>query len=243
MSDAIKRSVVVDGREICYLLERKKVKNLNLRVRKNGSVFVSVNAMVPCREIDKFIRSKGTYVLKAIDHFREMAQYKPRPKEYVSGESFYVQGRELRLKVTQADKNTVSSDGVYIFLEIKEVNDYEKKRRLVIRFLDQQCRTVFSDVMEFLYPLVKKYGIEKPILKIREMETRWGTCLVKKKTITLNKRLLEAPRNCIEYVMMHELCHLMHPNHSRQFYSFLSMLMPDWRDRKVYLDKRVAFWV
>ena len=241
MSDAIKRSVVVDSREICYLLERKNVKNLNLRVRKDGSVFVSANVMVPCREIDKFIRSKGTYVLKAIDHFREMAQYKPRPKEYVSGESFYILGRELRLKVTQADKNTVSSDGVYIFLEIKEVNDYEKKRRLVIHFLDQQCRTVFGDVMEYLYPLVKKYGIEKPILKIREMETRWGTCLVKKKTITLNKRLLEAPRNCIEYVMMHELCHLMHPNHSRQFYSFLSM--PDWRERKVYLDKRAAFWV
>ena len=243
MSDAIKRSVVVDGREICYLLERKKVKNLNLRVRKDGSVIVSANTMVSCKEIDKFIRSKGTYVLKAIDHFREMAQHKPRSKEYVSGESFYILGRELRLKVTQADKNTVSSDGVYIFLEIKEVNDYEKKMRLVIHFLDQQCRTVFGDVMEYLYPLVKKYGIEKPILKIREMETRWGTCLVKKKTITLNKRLLEAPRNCIEYVMMHELCHLMHPNHSRQFYSFLSMLMPDWRERKVYLDKRAAFWV
>ena len=243
MAAAIKRSIVFDNREIGYLLERKKVKNLNLRVRKDGSVFVSASAMVSAKEIDKFIRSKGAYILKAIDHFREMAQYKSRPKEYVSGESFYIQGRELRLKVTQADKNTVSSDGVYIFLEIKEVNDYEKKRRLVIRFLDQQCRTVFSDVMEYLYPLVKKYGIEKPILKIREMETRWGTCLVKKKTITLNKRLLEAPRNCIEYVMMHELCHLMHPNHSRQFYSFLSMLMPDWRERKVYLDKRAAFWV
>lgn len=237
MSDAIKRSVVVDSREICYLLERKNVKNLNLRVRKDGSVFVSANVMVPCREIDKFIRSKGTYVLKAIDHFREMAQYKPRPKEYVSGESFYILGRELRLKVIQTEKNAVSSDGVYIFLNVKEVDDFEKKRSLVIRFLDQQCKKVFGDVMESLYPLVKKYGIEKPTLRIREMETRWGSCLAKKKAITLNKRLLEAPRNCIEYVMMHELCHLMHPNHSRQFYAFLTMLMPDWRERKVNLDK------
>ena len=243
MSDAIKRSVVVDGREICYLLERKKVKNLNLRVRKNGSVFVSVNAMVPCREIDKFIRSKGTYVLKAIDHFREMAQYKQRPKEYVSGESFYVLGRELRLKVIQTEKNAVSSDGVYISLAVKKIDDFKTKQRLVARFLELECKTVFGDVMECLYPLVKKYGIEKPTLKISEMETRWGSCLAKKKTITLNKRLLEAPRNCIEYVMMHELCHLMYPNHSRQFYSFLTMLMPDWRERKAYLDKSAAYWV
>lgn len=238
MSDAIKRSVVVDGREICYLLERKKVKNLNLRVRKDGSVFVSANAMVPCEEINKFILRKSTYILKAIGHFREMAQHKPRPKEYVSGETFYVQGRELRLKVIQAEKNAVSSDGVYIFLNVKEIDDFEKKRRLMIRFWDWQCKTVFSDVMEYLYPLVKKYGIEKPILKIRKMETRWGSCLAKKKTIILNKQLLEAPRNCIEYVMMHELCHLMYPNHSREFYSFLTMLMPDWKDRKVYLDKK-----
>ena len=235
MSDAIKRSVVVDGREICYLLERKKVKNLNLRVRKDGSVIVSANTMVSCKEIDKFIRSKGTYVLKAIDHFREMAQHKPRPKEYVSGETFYVQGRELRLKVIQAEKNAVSSDGVYIFLNIKEINDFEKKRRLVIRFLDQQCKAVFGDVMKCLYPLVEKYGIEMPTLRIREMETRWGSCLAKKKAITLNKRLLEAPRNCIEYVMMHELCHLIHPNHSKDFYGLVEKLMPDWKQRKAML--------
>ena len=97
--------------------------------------------------------------------------------------------------------------------------------------------------MECLYPLMKKYGIETPTLKIREMEKRWGSCLAKKKTISPNKRLIEASRNCIEYVMMCELCHLMHPNHSRQFYSFLTMLMPDWRNRKVYLDERAGYWV
>ena len=75
------------------------------------------------------------------------------------------------------------------------------------------------------------------------METRWGSCLVKKKIITLNKRLLEVPRNCIEYVVMHELCHLIYPNHSKQFYSFLTMLMPDWKERKDYLDKSAAYWL
>ena len=243
MDTEIKRSVVVENREICYCLERKNVKNLNLRVRKDGSVFVSANEIVPCEEIDKFIYSKSLYIFKAIDHFREMAQYKPQPKQYVSGETFYIQGRGLRLQVSQAKKDRISSDGVYIFLEVKDVNDIEKKRQLVTRFLDQQCKTVFGEVMEELYPLFKKYGVEKPSLRIRDMETRWGSCLTKKHIITLNKRLLEAPRNCIEYVVMHELCHFIHPNHSKQFYAFLSMLMPDWKERKRFLDKTAIYWL
>ena len=243
MDATIKRSIVVENREICYHLERKDVKNLNLRIRKDGNVFVSANEMVSCEEIDKFIHSKAAYVLKAIDHFREMEQYRPQPKQYVSGETFYIQGRGLRLQVSRASKDTIASDGVYIFLEVKDTNDIERKRRTMTRFLNQQCKIVFSEVMEGLYPLIKKYGVEKPTLRIRDMETRWGSCLIKKRIITLNKRLLEAPRNCIEYVVMHELCHLIHPNHSKQFYSFLTMLMPDWKERKDYLDKSAAYWL
>ena len=243
MGATIKRSIVVENREICYRLERKDVKNLNLRIRKDGNVFVSANEMVSFEEIERFIYSKASYIFKAVDHFREMEQYRPQPKQYVSGETFYIQGRGLRLQVSRASKDAISSDGVYFFLEVKDTNDIERKRRIMTRFLNQQCKIVFSEVMEDLYPLVKKYGIEKPILRIRDMETRWGSCLTKKKIITLNKRLLEAPRNCIEYVVMHELCHLIHPNHSKQFYSFLTMLMPDWKERKDYLDKSAAYWL
>ena len=111
------------------------------------------------------------------------------------------------------------------------------------RFLNQQCKMVFGEVMDDLYPLIKKYGVEKPTLRIRAMETRWGSCLIKKRIITLNKRLLEAPRNCIEYVVMHELCHLIHPNHSKNFYNFLTTLMPDWKERKKVLEQSAAYWL
>ncbi|MFQ6968423.1 MAG: M48 family metallopeptidase [Subdoligranulum sp.] len=65
----------------------------------------------------------------------------------------------------------------------------------------------------------------------------------KKLIITLNKQLLEAPRNCIEYVVVHELCHLVHPNHSKQFYTFLTMFMPDWKERKAELEKNCILWL
>lgn len=82
-----------------------------------------------------------------------------------------------------------------------------------------------------------------PGFHIREMETRWGLCSVKRGVITLNKRLLEAPRDCVEYVITHELCHLVNPNHSKWFYEFLTMLMPDWREQKKALDEYAMYWL
>ncbi len=243
MDRTSERSVIAGEQKISYLLERKNVKNLNLRVRKDGSVYVSANEAVSCEEIDDFVCSKAPYIIHAVEKFKEMAQYKPQPKQYVSGETFNIQGRGLRLQVSQALKDSISADGIYIYLEVKDTNDFEKKKRIVNRFLDQQCKTAFTEILDELYPLFKKYGIERPSLRIRDMETRWGSCLVKKGIITLNKRLLEAPRNCIEYVVMHELCHFIHPNHSKQFYTFLSMLMPDWKERKQFLDKNTAYWI
>ena len=241
MESMLTRTIVAEGQEIQYHLERKPVKNLNLRIRKDGEVFVSASAAVPDSEVDNFVCSKAGYILEAINKFEELAQYKPQPKQYVSGETFYIQGRGLRLQLSQANKDSISSDGVYIYLAVKNIDDFEKKRRMLSRFFDQQCEAVFGEIISELYPMFRKYGVDTPILRIRDMETRWGSCLAKKGIITLNKRLIEAPRNCIEYVVMHELCHFIHPNHSKQFYSFLTMLMPDWRQRKALLEKCAAF--
>lgn len=243
MDDAVARTVFLDGREITYVLERKEVKNLNLRIRKNGNVFVSANAKVPADEIDEFVCRKASYIFGEIKRFEELARYRPKPKQYVSGETFYIQGRGVRLQVLSAKKDSITSDGIYIFLAVKNPDDIEKKRRMVNHFLDQQCKVVFCEIIDELYPMFKKYGVEMPILRIRDMETRWGSCLVKKGIITLNKRLLEAPRNCIEYVIMHELCHFIHPNHSKSFYDFLTISMPDWKDRKAILEKSAAYWL
>ena len=243
MNNAVARTISKNGQEITYFLERKKVKNLNLRIHKNGSVFVSANIEVPVDEIDEFVIRKASYIFGAIKRFEELARYHPKPKQYVSGETFYIQGRGVRLQVLSAKKDSITSDGIYIFLAVKNPDDVEKKRRMVNRFLDQQCEVVFGEIINELYPMFKKYGVEMPTLRIRDMETRWGSCLVKKGIITLNKRLLEAPRNCIEYVIMHEFCHFIHPNHSKYFYDFLTMSMPDWKDRKAILEKSAAYWL
>ena len=225
MGSVSQRSVWVDGAEIIYHLEQKSVKNLNLRIRNDGSIYVSAHPSVALAEVDAFVCKKSAYIRNAAKEFKEIEQFHQRPKKYVSGETFYLQGHGLRLKVAKADKDTVSDDGIYIFLNVADPADTTKKQRLVTRYLD------------------RKYGVLMPKLRIRNMETRWGSCLSEKGIITLNKRLIEAPRNGIEYVIMHEMCHFIHPNHSRQFYTFLTMLMPDWKERKRALDQCAVYWL
>lgn len=240
---AQERTVLYENNEIRYLLEQKKVKNLNLRIHKDCMVYVSANPAIPAEKVDEFVVSKGAYICSSQRKFREMAQYAPQPKQYVSGETFYLLGRGVRLKVEKNLRDTISSDGIYLHLCVKDTEDFVKKQKMVTRYLDEQCRTVFGEIILETYPVFQKYGVPMPILRIRDMETRWGSCLAKKRIITLNKRLLEAPRNCIEYVVMHEFCHFIHPNHSKHFYSFLAMLMPDWKERKTVLDRSATFWL
>lgn len=236
---AQERTVLYENYEIHYLLERKPVKNINLRIHKDCMVYVSANPDVPAEKVDDFVVSKGAYIHSSQRKFREVAQYAPQPKQYVSGETFYLLGRGVRLKVEKNRRDAISTDGIYLHLCVKDPDDFTKKQRMVTRYLNEQCRTIFSEIILETYPVFQKYGVPMPTLRIRDMETRWGSCLAKKGVITLNKRLLEAPRNCIEYVVMHEFCHFIHPNHSKHFYDFLTMLMPDWEMRKKVLDKNI----
>ena len=237
------RTVIAHKQKINYCLERKLVKNLNLRIRNDGSVFVSAKSAIPAEEIDNFVYRKASYILNTIHRFAEFAQYHPQPKRYISGETFYIQGRGLRLQVSKSKKRSITADGIYIFLTVRDSDKFDEKRRIVSQFLDQQCKTVFGEIIAELYPIFRKYGVKMPVLRIRNMATRWGSCLAKKGIITLNKRLLEAPRNCIEYVVMHEFCHFIHPNHSKTFYNFLTILMPDWKERKKLLEKNAIYWL
>jgi predicted metal-dependent hydrolase len=214
---------------------RKNVKNINLRIRSDCTVAVSANNAVPTSVIEEFLRKKTNYILTAIDTYRERAKYALTEHNYMAGESFRYLGKELRLKLIQG-KNSVTSDGVYLYLTVPDVQNAGNKEMQITRWYDQQCRVLFLELIDELYPVFRKYGVPSPALALRNMTSRWGSCQPKRRMITLNKILIEAPRNCIEYVVMHEFIHFLHPNHSKKFYDLLSALVPDWRERKNTLE-------
>ena len=231
----MKCEILLNGKKVRYELLRKNVKNINLRIRSDCTVTVSANDAVPASVIEEFLLKKANYILAAIEAYSERAKYALAEHNYFAGESFKYVGKDLRLKLIQG-KNNVTVDGVYLYLTVPDVQNAENKERQITLWYDQQCRTLFPNLIKELYPLFRKYGVPSPTLMLRNMTSRWGSCQPKRGMITLNKKLIEAPRNCIEYVVMHELIHFLHPNHSKKFYDLLSTLMPDWRERKNILE-------
>ena len=163
--------------------------------------------------IEEFLHKKAEYIVSALDKYAEVAKYAVDKHNYVTGESFRYVGKDLRLVVTQG-KNNVSSDGVYLAMSVTDVCDNLQKEKLIAKWYDTQCRDVFVEIISDTFPIFQKYGVTIPRLTIRNMSSRWGSCQPKRGIITLNKRLIETPRNTIEYVVMHEFVHFIHPYHS-----------------------------
>ena len=145
----------------------------------------------------------------------------------------------MRIKIEKETKEFVSCDGVYVYIHVKRPDYYNRKKNLLNNWLNEQCNIIFNEAMQKVHQKFIPYGVDYPQLKLRNMTSRWGSCLPNKGFITLNKRLIKAPKNCIEYVVYHEFCHFVHPNHSKQFYSLLQVMLPDWRESKRLLEKSV----
>ena len=235
------RVVHCENGDISYLLTRKSVKNINMRIKPEGNIYVSANNNVPIEYLDTFIIKNQQYIFSVLTKFEEKRkQIQDVPKRYVSGESIHLLGKNLRLKVEECKDEMVYTDGKYIILRVKDKENVRHKEIMMSKWLKQYQRMVFEELLQEKYLLFEKYGVPYPTLKIRRMASRWGSCQPKKGIITLNSRLIDAPKTCIEYVILHELVHLIHPNHSKQFWEFVTKMMPDWKERKKELEKSVT---
>ena len=233
------RTVETDCGRICFTFERKNIKNINLRIRHDGGIFVSAPDSVPQTVIDAYVTGRKDFIFNAVAGFQSQAA--PQTEmQYISGENVTFLGKNMRIKVEQDAQEYVDCDGVYVSIHVQSPDDTKRKSRLFRQWLDTQSRLVFSGIMQEVHTSFAAYHASFPELRLREMTSRWGTCQPSKNTITLNTRLIEAPQNCIEYVVFHEFCHFVHPNHSKQFYALLQVMLPDWRERKELLEKCVA---
>jgi len=233
------QAITLCGRNIEYELVRARVKNINLRVRPDCSVRVSASPRVKLRDIEAFLTLHADFVIAALEKYEKIAKCALPPHEYVTGEGFRYLGKELLLKVA-AGKKSVISDGNYLYLTLPSVDDKEAKARLIKKWFDCECARLFNEFMENTYNMFQKHGVRKPKLILRTMSTRWGSCNTRRGIITLNKRLIEAPTECIEYVVIHEFAHLVHPNHSKKFYNLVAEYVPDYKARKLTLEKYIA---
>ena len=226
------RTVDCGGRTVTYTLTRKRVKNLNLRVRPDGSVAVSAAQRVPAGCVDDFVRAKSPLIFRALDR---MTAEKPPPRRYLTGEAVWYLGRPLRLEVERGRKAQGTVEGDILHLAVPDPEDPGSRERAFGRAWDALCRREFEEVLEELYPLVAPFGVARPPRGGPAHRARWGAAANPNRVVVLSSYLLAKPRAAVEYVVLHELCHFLHPDHSQAFYGLLASLMPDWRQRKALL--------
>lgn len=228
-----------DGRTITYFLSRKRIKNMYLRIHSDCSVAVSAPVGMPNAVINEFVLSRKGYILSTLNKLNERAEKQLPTLTYKDGDRLMLLGvpRTLRLHRSNINKAELSSDVLNIYM--KDPADTEACRRITDKWLLNESRRIFKALLSEAMQQFSSLYPHMPELTIRRMKSRWGSCHVNSNRITLNLKLAEAPAECISFVIFHELCHFIHPDHSSSFYQLLEAFCYDWKKIKNELEDSV----
>ncbi|HMQ69732.1 MAG TPA: SprT family zinc-dependent metalloprotease [Ignavibacteria bacterium] len=223
------------SKKIKYQLEYSGRKSLGITVKPDLKVIVKAPENVLPEQIKEKLLKKAPWILKQQSFF---LTYHPKtpPKKFIGGETHLYLGRQYILKILKSKEELVHINGN--FLEVK-TRDRTRTRLLVTEWYLQNARIKFENISKRAIEKFKKYKVKPDSIVIRYMPTRWGSCTPKGKII-LNPELIKAPRGCIEYVIVHELCHLVHLDHTQKFIDLQTKVMPDWEKWKMRLERILA---
>ncbi len=223
--------IEIDGLPVTLL--RKRIKNLNLRIHRTGDVQISAPMKHPLAGIYRFLQDKRAW----IDNHRQrllQTQHNATPKTLQSGDLLFFLGQRYELILHDSAERThivIEHGSLHFFMKTNMT--FEQKQLLLTRWyrmqMQQQLPTLFAKWENII-------GVRANAYTIRSMKTRWGSCHPVKKVISLNLRLIQKPLICLEYVIVHELVHLLEASHNKRFYDFMNHFLPDWQQVKMRLE-------
>lgn len=226
-------NITIGGIDV--LVNKKNIKNMHLSVKPPlGNVVVSAPLLMSKNSIENFVRLNLTWIKRQQEKFKK--QLRMTARQYVSGETYYIWGRQFFLEFLPSSKNVFKIDGNKIILEMKENSTVEQREH----FMRGQFRQILNKQLDRLVP--KWEAITElycDSYRTKYMLTRWGTCNPKAKRIWINLQMVEKPLECLEYVILHELMHLEVSNHGKDFTAHLEKYMPDWKGRKNLLNEQI----
>lgn len=224
---------------IPYFLTRSERKHVSIEVHPDLVVMVNAPRHATMREIAAIVERKAAWILRQQRAFADLLPYTPA-RRFVSGESHLYLGRKYRLKIHEAAEiETAKLAAGYLHVYTNAPNLPDATQALLAEWYRGHAERVFPQRLEVCASHAALRAVPRPRLFIRLLRKRWGSCSTSGR-LTLNVSLIRAPRGCIDYVITHELCHLLVPNHSSKFIRLLNRVMPDWRDRKQQLERMLA---
>lgn len=228
-------TIQYEGIELEFELIRKDVKYINLRVNKHGNVVVSASKKVPLSVIKEFVESKSLWIITHLAEIEKIRHHLP-PTGFYDGKTLYYLGKPYRLVLTKGpSKIELHGDKIHMSSPNTTENALHDEYLL---WLKKQAASLFEEIMDRMHPMVEPYGILRPIIRVRNMKTLWGSCTTEGNSIRLNLQLIKTPEDCMEQVILHELLHFRYKNHGQDFYALLTQLMPDWQERKSKMESK-----
>lgn len=180
------------------------------------------------------VKKRGRWIYEQLRDFRKQLEF-TTPRQYISGESHYYLGKQYLLKVIEAPEQVQSVKLLRGKLEVSvRTKSADKVKALLADWYKARARETFAKRLDAMLEQAL-WVDERPPLRILTMQTQWGSCSPNGR-ITLNPHLVKAPRECIDYVILHELCHIAEHNHSDRFYRLMGQVMPGWEKTKARLD-------
>jgi len=216
------------------IVERKKMKNCRLRVLPDKSAKISVPKNTPAGWIENFLQDKSGWLSQKIQAFNQAKGQVIR--QLKNGDTVSFLGRKIIVKILPAGQSQVYKDDKNLYIFTADILDQEKIFSQFDCWWRRESLKLLNTEVDRFLPIVEKYNVARPGIRLRKMKTLWGSVNVLWKVITFNQYLTMAPLFCVDYVVLHELTHLIYPNHGKEFYSFLNRHMPDWKIRKKELD-------
>ena len=214
---------------------RKDIKNMHLAVYPpNGRIRLSAPENTDSEIMRLFALSKLGWIKKHIKNFK--IQPRETPREYISGESHYFQGKRYMLQVVERKGfNKVELKGTKnIVLSIRPNTSIEDKANVLREWYRAEMKKQIPELISKWESII---GVKANDWAIKQMRTKWGTCNIEAKRIWLNLELSKKPIYCLEYIIVHELIHLLERNHNDRFVSYMNQFMPKWRIYKEELNK------
>ncbi len=220
---------------IDFRIQYSDRRSLGITVTPEMEVLVKVPADTSIEKIKEKIRKKAPWIIKQQSFFLSFQPKTPKRK-YISGETHLYLGRQYRLQIETGKKESVKLKGKFMVVTVSEKSGVKD---LLLEWYMDHARTKFHAIATPLIDKFNKYKVKPSSIVLREMPTRWGSCTPKGKII-LNPELIKASKGCIEYVIIHELCHLIHHDHTQKFIDLQTREMKDWEKWKMKLEKLLA---
>ena len=231
----ILENIQFGSKKIDFRLEYSDRKTLGITVKPDLDVLVRAPMDTSMDKIKEKLRKRAPWILRQQSFFLSFHPKTPARK-YVSGETHLYLGRQYRLKIEIGEIESVKLKGKFIEISTR---DKARAEKLLKGWYLNAAKTKFHAIAKRLINKFEKYKVEPSSMILRDMPTRWGSCTAKGKII-LNPELIKAPKGCIEYVIIHELCHLIHHDHTQKFIDLQTREMPDWEKWKAKLEKLLA---